>query len=186
MRLFAGFPLPPHVEQRLSALRLRLAVPADGLRWTTPEQWHLTLRFFGDVDRSQLPFLIETFHEFRSQQPNLRMEGLGLFPAKGILYAGIDLTDELTAFQAAFTEHIATGYPTSSSASLPFRPHITLARSKGNVGLKTLAALAQPTLPAFGPALQWSAAQLHLYESVLGPQGASYSILAVQTLSPPG
>lgn len=189
MRLFAGFPLPPRVEDRLSALRLRLAAPGDGLRWSAPEQWHITLRFFGEVDRSRLAPLVEALHQFGSEQPTLRMENLGLFPAKGILYAALEPTDELTAFHTAFNSHMGhmcpmeTGAEVVASTSLPFHPHITLARSKGRTGLKTLKALSTPTLPALGPELRWKADRIHLFESLSGSGGAGYSIVATHLLT---
>lgn len=183
MRLFAGFPLPSPVENRLSALRLRLAAPGDGLRWSTPEQRHVTLRFFGEVDRSQLTPLVEALHRFNSKQPSLRMENLGHFPAKGILYAAIEPTDELTAFHTAFSTHMKTNAEVVTTTSLPFHPHITLARSKGLMGLKTLKALATPTLPAFGPELRWTADRIHLFESLSGSGGAGYSIVATHFLT---
>ncbi len=182
MRLFAGFPVAPSVEDRLTALRLRLAAPTDGLRWTGPEQWHITLRFFGDVEEQQLASLKEKLQQCRQRQPVLRMDALGLFPAKGILYAAVERTEELQAFHAAFTGCVAPD--TQPGISLPFHPHISLARSKGRAGQQTLSKLSTPKLPAFGPALQWSGSQIHLYESALGPRGATYRTVATHALSP--
>ncbi len=174
--------MPARVVDRLSALRLRLAAPTDGLRWTGPEQWHITLHFFGDVDAALLPPLLEKLGRFQGKQPSLRLESLGLFPAKGILYAAIDLTEELRTFHADLTSRLAPG--TSTDTSLPFHPHITLARSKGRTGLRTLQKLSKPALPAFGTALGWRADRIDLYESVPGLQGAAYNTVATQPLAP--
>ena len=45
-RLFTGVEIPPDVGQALSFLRGGL----PGARWIDPENYHLTLRFIGDVD----------------------------------------------------------------------------------------------------------------------------------------
>ena len=45
-RLFTGVEIPADVGQSLSMLRGGL----PGARWITPENYHLTLRFIGDVD----------------------------------------------------------------------------------------------------------------------------------------
>jgi len=45
-RLFTGLEIPPDVGQALSSLRGGL----PGARWIDPENYHLTLRFIGDVD----------------------------------------------------------------------------------------------------------------------------------------
>src|SRR4051794_34164411 len=47
MRLFVAVRPPADVVDALAALK-RPHIP--GGRWTTPEQWHVTLRFFGEVD----------------------------------------------------------------------------------------------------------------------------------------
>ena len=45
-RLFTGLEIPAEVGQTLSNLRGGL----PGARWIDPENYHLTLRFIGDID----------------------------------------------------------------------------------------------------------------------------------------
>jgi RNA 2',3'-cyclic 3'-phosphodiesterase len=45
-RLFTGLEIPPDVGQSLASLRGGL----PGARWIDPENYHVTLRFIGDVD----------------------------------------------------------------------------------------------------------------------------------------
>ena len=45
-RLFTGLEIPPPVVQSLSIMRGGL----PGARWIDPENYHLTLRFIGDID----------------------------------------------------------------------------------------------------------------------------------------
>ena len=47
-RLFTGLELPAHIGQSLSSLRGGL----PGARWIDPENYHVTLRFIGDVDET--------------------------------------------------------------------------------------------------------------------------------------
>lgn len=53
MRLFVALTPPAEVVEELrvstAALRAALPEPAPVLRWTRPEQWHLTLVFLGEV-----------------------------------------------------------------------------------------------------------------------------------------
>ena len=46
-RLFTGLEIPADIAQALSMLRGGL----PGARWIDPENYHLTLRFIGEVDR---------------------------------------------------------------------------------------------------------------------------------------
>ena len=45
-RLFTGIEIPVEIGERLSFLRGGL----PGARWIDPENYHLTLRFVGDID----------------------------------------------------------------------------------------------------------------------------------------
>ena len=177
VRLFAAIPLPPPAVDRLSALRLRLAAPGDGLRWTAPEQWHITLQFFGDLDEQQIGLLKRDFRAIRLPEATVRLEALGRFPSKGILFAAAERSSSFLALYEAFKSGVGSWKPASVS-SLPFHPHVTLARSKGRVGGKTLEKLSFPALPQYGAAVSWQTGKSALYESCLGPNGAQYRLLA--------
>ena len=45
-RLFTALEIPPDIADRLSSLRGGLS----NARWITPENYHVTLRFIGDID----------------------------------------------------------------------------------------------------------------------------------------
>lgn len=177
MRLFAALALSPAAVERLSALRLRLAVPGDGLRWTVPEQWHITLCFFGDLERKQVECLTQDLQAFDAPEASISLGALGHFAAKGILYASVEPSTSLLSLHQTLLSRYSRGAQTSAP-SLPFHPHITLARSKGRPGFKTLQRMSSPTLPPFGPAITWQARQVALYESCLGLGGAQYRFVA--------
>ena len=182
MRVFAGIPLPPPVIDRLSMLRLRLATPKDGLRWSAPEQWHLTLRFFGEIADEAAPALVNATSALRAEPPRLHMERLGAFPVKGILFAELLHSPELTHLQQQ-VESVAV-HCGLAPETRPFHPHITLARSRNRIGLATVKKFMTPEPPAFGPGLSWVAEQLWLYESELGMGGAEYRTLVETSLRP--
>ena len=50
MRLFVAVRPPPEVIEVVAALP---RPERHGVRWTRPDQWHVTLRFLGDVERSE-------------------------------------------------------------------------------------------------------------------------------------
>ena len=176
MRLFAGIPLPPHVQQRFANLRLRLAAPNDGLRWSEPEQWHLTLQFYGEVDASRTDCLIGSLRQLTPQPVLLSCDSLGLFRPKGILTAEIAPTDSLRALHAVIAERSQNCGVLPESR--PFHPHLTLARSRNKVGMRTLQWLSTPALPGFGPAVSWVPEAWYVYQSELLPSGAQYTAIA--------
>jgi 2'-5' RNA ligase len=66
-RLFTGLEIPADVGQSLAALRGGL----PGARWIDPENYHVTLRFIGDVDAS-------IAHEIASMLGRVRREAFAL------------------------------------------------------------------------------------------------------------
>ena len=66
-RLFTGVEIPPTIGQALSGLRGGL----PGARWIDPENYHLTLRFIGDVDDV-------TAHEVASMLDRVKRGGFDL------------------------------------------------------------------------------------------------------------
>lgn len=147
------------------------------MRWSTPEQWHITLQFFGEVHETTASCLAEALAGLSiPHRPELRIEELARFAAKGILYADVAVTPDLEALQGAVVaQSLACGVLPESR---PFRPHITLARSKGRKGFQSLERLATPELPAFGAAITWQADRMLLLQSTLLAQGAEYEAIA--------
>ncbi len=174
MRLFAALPLSAGATERLLRLRLRLSTPGDGLRWSTPEQWHITLQFYGDIDETAASCLMQACQQVTdTPAPELTIRTLGRFGAKGILFAKVEPTPELQSLHDLLAEASAgCGFVPERR---PFQPHITLARSKGPTGMNALQRMCTPDLPAFGPEIRWSPQELLFVRSTLRPQGAEYS-----------
>lgn len=168
--------------ERLARLQLRLSSPRDGLRWSVPAQWHITLQFFGEFSPNQAVALTRTLQSANLPPARIQLETLGTFPSKGILLVEVLPLESLLALQTCIARlgqscGIAQG-------SHPFHPHITLARSRGKIGFKTLQTMQLPSLPPFGPPLAWEANELLLLESVLSSHGASYRTHATLPLVP--
>lgn len=74
-RLFTGVEIPPDVGQALASLRGGL----PGARWIDPENYHLTLRFIGDVDDMIAHEVVSMLGRVRRGAFELRFEGLSSF-----------------------------------------------------------------------------------------------------------
>jgi RNA 2',3'-cyclic 3'-phosphodiesterase len=170
MRLFVGIPLTAAVIEELSAISMRLQAQADGLRWSAPESWHITLQFLGDTP--QYECIVSRLRDLRSSAVPIQLEGLGFFDRAGVFFAGVNLTPELQALQQRVT--VATGLCGFIPETRPYHPHITLARSKGKGGrwLRELKSKIHrdPDFSGF------VADGFVLYESVPGPGGSRYEI----------
>ena len=74
-RLFTGLELPEVVVGQLALLRGGVV----GARWLEPEDYHITLRFIGDVDGGVARDIVETLGDTRRPKIPVRFEGLGWF-----------------------------------------------------------------------------------------------------------
>jgi len=126
-RLFSAIEIPRSVAERLTVLRAGLS----GARWIDPENYHLTLRFVGDVDGATARDFTFALGEIAVPPFELRLNGLDSFGGNRprALFASIVPSDGLAALRRA-NERAAR------EAGLPpegrnYKPHVTLARLRG-------------------------------------------------------
>jgi len=184
LRLFIAILIPEEVKAEIekAQAQLRQALPEGAVRWTSREQFHLTLRFLGSVERSRVRALIEaiqaTGRSFAALK--LRAEGTGCFPDQRfprVVWVGIsDLHNQLPLLQKAVKA--ASQEFTAEVPEDGFTGHVTLGRIK-NIRRPEAEALAKAAGPlaqrTFG---EWLATEIHLMQSELSPKGARHSILA--------
>jgi RNA 2',3'-cyclic 3'-phosphodiesterase len=170
MRLFVGIPLAPTVIDELSAVSMRLQTSEDGLRWSAPESWHITLQFLGNTPEYEC--IVARLSELHSPPLPLQLEELGFFERAGVFFAGVRPTPELGTLQQRVTA--TTGHCGFAPETRPYHPHITLARSKskGVTALRTLKSKIHRE-PGFSG---FVAEEFVLYESVPGVKGSSYEV----------
>lgn len=168
MRLFVAAALPADLVERLDAA---LGVRGQELRWVPPEQWHITLSFYGEVPDDVVPRLVERLERAtsRAEPMSLALQGAGTFPRQAararVVWLGVTgaveplsrLADRCAA--AARREGIKV-------EERSFRPHLTLARARR--GAADVRELLRP-IEGFsaGP---WRVAAVRLVHSTLGAQ----------------
>jgi 2'-5' RNA ligase len=175
MRLFIGIALSPAVIAELATLTARLRSKPDSLRWTEPESWHITLYFLGSTSQEGFDCLLARLGELRLPPVPVGIDELGFFDRAGVFFAGVTLTPELVSLQQRVTEAVSRcGFVPETR---PFRPHVTLARAKGEARVHALRSLGSriPPRPTF---TRFIAREFLLYESYLSPAGARYEVRA--------
>lgn len=173
MRLFIGIPLAALVVEELTKLAARLRRKDDGLRWSAPESWHITLQFLGSVDEQRYGCVVERLRGVHSAVVPVALEALGTFDRAGVFFAGVRVTPELIALEQRVTAAMeGCGFVAEAR---PYHPHITLARSKGKEGARGLRALKVPAQRGARSG-EFIAEEFVLYESVAEPGGSRYVI----------
>jgi 2'-5' RNA ligase len=149
MRLFVGVWPPEPVLDLVAALPR-----PDGARWTRRDQWHVTLRFYGEVDAAEP--CVEELHAVAQRHASRRVT---LGPATKLLGRGVLMIPVagLEDLGAAFGNDTFTG-------------HLTLARNapRNFTGAPITAA--------------WDVTQICLIRSHLGAGPARYETIATAPL----
>jgi RNA 2',3'-cyclic 3'-phosphodiesterase len=123
-RLFTALEIPPEIGQSLAMLRGGL----PGARWIDPENYHLTLRFIGDVDGAVARDVASMLGSVSRQQFDLRLNGLSSFGGRKprALVAAVETTPPLLDLQA---EHARLLQRIGlEPEGRKYTPHVTLAR----------------------------------------------------------
>ena len=141
-----------------------------GLRWTGPDQWHVTLRFLGEAEAGPAR---SAFRRIEAADPVTAVLG----PATGrfgrrVLHVPVAGLEGLAAATVAATAEM--GVPPDGRA---FAGHVTLARARDRRGVDLRRLVGAPV------AALWSVRELTLVASHLGRGPARYEV--VETLALP-
>ncbi|HTR18208.1 MAG TPA: RNA 2',3'-cyclic phosphodiesterase [Acetobacteraceae bacterium] len=125
MRLFVALDLPWLLKESLAAL----AGGLYGARWVPPENYHLTLRFIGEIPGHQAEEIDHALGLLRGRGFTLELAGVGAFNKAGratALWAGVARNPALDHLQGK----VETALQRIGIAPerRRFQPHITLAR----------------------------------------------------------
>ncbi len=174
-RCFLAMLPPEQLHQQLfdHSIRLQSCYPDLSVKWTRPEQFHLTLQFFGNLSEEQIEKLDDRLSQSGSStqwQISAEITLIALFPnpeSARVIAAIITPCDELQQLhnQCQLPEQKPQRY---------FRPHITLARCKKRQR--------QQLINPIPVKLHFSGDKINLIESELTSQGPVYSLLGTYPL----
>ncbi len=172
-RLFVAVWPPPEV---VDAVR-RMPRTVPGVRWTTEDQWHITLRFLRSVPEERVPAVqaaldgaaAATFVADAVMGPRVRRVGR-------VIAIAVDGLDAIAGAVSAATAGFA-----DPPERRPFNGHLTVARFRGRRAPRP--EHGWPTLEA-----EWPVTEIALVQSLLGqgPGGAArYETVSRHSLASP-
>lgn len=163
-RTFCAIELPEQVRVRLQD------------RVKRPENIHLTLKFFGNVDTKKLPRISDTLarvaKEFSSF--SISIGGTGVFPnprRTQVLWIGVqDPSGKLSELQRRIEDECAKeGFEKENRA---YRPHLTIARIRRPEGARELT---EAHLNTKFSETDVDVTEFVLFRSELSPKGSRYT-----------
>lgn len=181
MRLFVAMDIPEETRRALAALIKDFAAICPAARWVRAQGIHVTLKFIGHVNDEMVLRIKETLSGVRRDHAiTVAFRDFGFFPNERharVFFVGIQANKELGVLAREVEERLALlGIPKDDRA---FRPHLTLARFKTSEGLPALREkIASLPSQDFGAS---EIGEFHLYQSVLGSNGAMYTKLSTHS-----
>jgi 2'-5' RNA ligase len=183
MRLFVAVDLDDDARQDVGDViaRMRASIGKNRtvrISWIAPDQLHLTLHFLGSIDGAAATGIAEALAE-PIHRPCFRIafEGLGTFPSRGrphVIWLGVgqgrEALIELHGLVGARLKAVGV-----QLEARPFSPHLTLARVKQMSGHVPMVEGEWGLSPSLVDCVT-------LYESQLGPRGATHIKLATGKL----
>jgi 2'-5' RNA ligase len=168
MRLFVGLELPPELRTRLSWM----AGGLQGARWVPPENYHLTLRFIGELPGWRAEEVDQALAGLRAPGFELELSGVGTHEKGGrvtALWVGVARNPALEHLQAKV--ETALQRAGLDAERRRFSPHVTLARMDGVPEAKIAAWVQGHNLFRSDPVPM---AHFTLFRSRLGKEQAVY------------
>lgn len=181
MRLFIAIAISESIRDALSdtVKTLRQSqTRAEKIKWVEPENYHLTLKFFGEVAENQLNSLTSALAESVKDQKKaaLKFKGIGAFPnldRARVLWAGAEGEVEAVS-QLAQSIDQATVQAGLTPADKPFSSHLTLARFMTPPSKPLLDQMKIYSSQEFGSII---VERISLIQSQLTPHGPIYSVV---------
>ncbi len=176
MRAFIAIPCPGSLKEKI--IRIQNGVRGMGkIAIVKPENIHLTLKFLGEIDKSQIPKIKEKL-EFLSDFQNFEISlmGAGVFPTPDyvrVIWIGVDWgSDKIIEIHSKINKELKKlGFKPDKN----FHPHLTIARVKFPADKEGIKRLVQRNsdlnLGIF------RADRIELIESRLSPQDPKYSVI---------
>ena len=159
MILFACLPLPTGITRDL----VRLQKGVSGARWREPDQFHITLGYFGEVDDDRAEDLDRELASKPLPPLRLRVRGAGHYGTNPphSLWMGVELTDGLEKLHA-HVRHSARRARVDMDRR-QYRPHVTMAYLRDTVDVERVIRFEQRLADFESPPILFD--EMHLWSS---------------------
>jgi RNA 2',3'-cyclic 3'-phosphodiesterase len=137
MRLFIALNLPESERERIFEAAMPLREEGFPVRWIEPENFHLTLKFLGQVRSETLPAVEQVVRKVAAQTQAFQVSlgGFGAFPTirrPRVLWVGVEPSPALRCLKQDLEWGLAShGFERETRA---FHPHVTLGRAAEEEG----------------------------------------------------
>lgn len=179
IRTFVAVELSEAIKEQIGQVQQKLKQELGDLKWVSRNNFHLTLKFLGDVESRQIPKMAEGLTQALQEMErfSLGFAGVGGFPRTvepRVIWIGIDEgREQLIRLQQVVDEALRVqGFPPETKR---YSPHLTLARTREDSDLRQVGErLERIFVPAIG---RDQVEAIRIMKSDLRPGGPVYTCL---------
>jgi RNA 2',3'-cyclic 3'-phosphodiesterase len=184
MRLFVALALPEDIRWQLRLLCGGLPTRnGNGNRWVPPENFHITLRFLGEVDGRDAHYVDAALAGIRAPRFSVRLKGVDAFTSGQrvkAVYAGVEKQPALQHLHDKVESAVVrAGLPPEGQK---YTPHVTLTRPKDPPVSKLQQYLVEHSLFKTEP---FEITHFTLFSSEMGSEHSVYTAQQSYALSAP-
>jgi len=186
MRLFVALNFRKKERERINRATRPLRETDMPVRWIPSDQFHVTLKFLGEVRRERLEEMEQAITRVTSMTKAFatKFAGCGAFPSvrqPRVIWLGLGANPELRCLKQDLEYSFGDiGFEAETRA---FHPHITLGRADDRDGAGAFRGLDE-ALADLECAGEVSVNSVDLMMSQTSPQGSKYTVLSTSRLVP--
>jgi 2'-5' RNA ligase len=180
MRLFVAVPVPEKIKERIAELGKEIiGDSANGIVPVKPQNMHLTLKFIGETDESNVKELEQKLSNVQAPKFNCKLRGVGVFPNESyvrVVWVGVESNNALECLAKKIMDALkgCEGHGQDEE----FSAHLTIARVKKKLDVRAF--LQKHKNEEFG---SFEVSEFYLMQSVLKPSGPEYKVIATFKLN---
>lgn len=178
MRTFIGINLDDATRQKVDSALKPFKKIATPIKWVKPENWHLTIKFIGEVNDEKKQRIIGVINAipFAFQPFEILISGFGKFGRGNdlnIFWAGIQESETLKKFYLQIED--ALEKIQIKKENREFKPHLTIGRNRRPFDFKSFNAVIEREQSK--PVASFKAGGFQIFQSILTPEGPIYNIV---------
>lgn len=176
-RLFIGIKIPDEVSKTLSPLQSGVREA----RFSPIENFHITLRFIGDLDLQNTEELAQKLYDIKQAPFYLKLRGVGFFGHERPHSIHANLEESESLFTLAKKCESACRKLGHEPESRKYTPHVTLAYLGRNAELRNV--IEWQARNNLYKSAQWQVDRFYLFSSYMGNGPSYYEIEAEYELA---
>lgn len=171
LRCFLAAEIPEEIKKKVAQLEKEMQ--QLGIRFVSPENVHITLKFLGNVSKQKLEHIEKLLKTVSFASFSFRIAGIGFFPSEKnpkVIWLGA-ASKELQMLAEKINTLLKKDFEEES-----FTAHLTIGRVKGKIDKEKLQVVAKKYAETiFGTVL---CDRFALKRSILGKKGSTYTTIA--------